>query len=111
MGGFPVCFLDGKRYSTYVTFEEPMSFNPDWASPPGSIVGELRLERRISLHDFAGETGLTVPEVLELEEGTLRIDPHLAERLEYVFGQPPEKFWLTLQLNYDNDLKRGRKHD
>ena len=85
-----------------------MNDNRDWTVPPGHLIEELRQERRISLHDFAGETGLTVPEVLELDSGALKIDPLLAERLEYVFGIP-ENFWLTLQNNYEEDLKKGRK--
>lgn len=84
------------------------TFNPDWTAPPGWIVEELRLERRISLHDLAGETGLTVSEVQELESGELPIDSLLAERLEYVFGIP-EHYWMKLELNYRNDLANGRK--
>ena len=86
------------------------NFNADWTSPPGGIVEELRLERRISLHDFAGETGLTVSEVQELEAGGFPIDSLLAERLEYVFGtEMPKSFWMTLEINYRNDLESGRK--
>lgn len=66
------------------------------------------MERRISLHDLAGETGLTVSEVQELEAGELPIDSLLAERLEYVFGRP-EHYWMKLELNYRNDLTNGRK--
>jgi len=84
-----------------------MTVNPDWTAPPGYLVEECRRERNISLHDFAGETGLTVPEVLELERGERGIDLLLAERLEYVFGVP-ESFWLTLQKNFEVDIKKGR---
>ena len=84
------------------------SFNPDWTSPPGWIVNELRQERRISLHDFAGETGLTAGEVEDFEKGNLPLDALLAERLEYVFGVP-ELFWIRLESNYRSDLAKGRK--
>jgi plasmid maintenance system antidote protein VapI len=83
-------------------------FDPDWACPPGWILQELREERRISLHDFAGETGLTVAEVKELDEGHFPIDPLLAERLEYVTGIP-EHFWLTAESNFRKDLEMGKK--
>lgn len=83
-------------------------FNPDWTAPPGWTVEELRKERRISLHDLAGMLGLTVPEVLEFEQGKLPLDPLLAERLEYVFGTP-EAFWLRLEKNYREDLAKGLK--
>lgn len=83
-------------------------FNPDWTSPPGWCVGELREERRVSLHDLAGMLGLTVSEVLELEEGKFPIDPLLAERLEYVFGMP-EATWMRMERNYRKDLERGLK--
>jgi HTH-type transcriptional regulator/antitoxin HigA len=84
------------------------SFSPDWTSPPGWIVEELRGERRISLHDLAGMIGLTVPEVLELEGGSFQLDPLLAERLEYVFGIS-EATWLSLEENYRKDLTKGLK--
>lgn len=80
-------------------------WDADWASPPGSMIQELREERNISLHDFAGETGLTVPEVLALDEGKLAIDALLAERLEYVFGIP-EAFWLRSEIQYRKDLSK-----
>lgn len=83
-------------------------WNADWAFPPGSLVEELRLERRISLHDLAGMLGLTVPEVLELERGEYPIDALLAERLEYVFGMA-EATWLRMELNYRGDLAKGKK--
>lgn len=83
-------------------------FDPDWTAPPGFIVEELRTERRISLHDLAGYLGLTVSEVLELEQGKLEIDPLLAERLEYVFGMP-EETWLRMEQNYRDDLAKGLK--
>lgn len=83
-------------------------WNADWASPPGHLIEELRQERNISLHDFAGETGLTMSEVLDLERGEFAIDGLLAERLEYVFGAP-EAFWLRLESQYRDDLAKGRK--
>jgi plasmid maintenance system antidote protein VapI len=52
--------------------------------------------------------GLTVPEVLDLEEGSLPIDGLLAERLEYVFGVS-EAIWMGMEVNYQKDLERLAK--
>lgn len=83
-------------------------FDADWTCPPGWTIQELRQERLISLHDFAGEVGLSVPEVKDLDEGHFPIDALLAERLEYVFGIP-EHFWLNMERNYRKDLAQGKK--
>lgn len=80
-------------------------FNSDWACHPGSTVEELREEKGISGESLASLLGLSAGELALLEQGNKDIDPHLAEQLELAFGIP-ERFWLTMQNNYYDDLKR-----
>lgn len=80
-------------------------FEPDWCVHPGELVREYREHIRISPHDLAGETGLTVGELYDLEECRSDIDPLLASQLAQVFGTT-QQFWINLQENYDKDFKR-----
>lgn len=79
--------------------------NFDWCMHPGEFLKEIRQEKRISPHDLAGETGLTVGELYDLEEGRTNIDPFIAEQFARVFGTTKE-FWLSLQSNYNEDYTR-----
>lgn len=81
------------------------NFQPDWAIHPGEMVREYRKEIRISPHDLAGETGLTVGELYDLESGKTDIDDFLAEKLSEVFGTS-KQFWFNLQANYNEDYIR-----
>lgn len=80
-------------------------FNCDWCLHPGELLTEYREGIRISRHDLAGETGLTVGELCDIEEGRSGIDSFIAERFADVFGTTPQ-FWLNLQSNYEEDYAR-----
>ena len=69
------------------------------------MLREYREEIRISPHDLAGETGLTVGELYDLESGKTDIDDFLAEKLSEVFGTS-KQFWFNLQANYNEDYIR-----
>jgi len=81
------------------------NWDSDWALHPGSVLEEMRQEKNISPHDLAGETGLTVGELYEIEAGEADIDELLAERLGDIFGTG-KQLWLNLQSLYEEDCSR-----
>lgn len=71
---------------------------PDNAIPPGETV----------LESFAYKLGLKDVELLELFQGTHRIDEKLAAALDKELGPSPQ-FWLNLEANYRATLERLAK--
>ena len=85
------------------------NWEADWCQHPGELISEYRQNLRYSLHDLAGELGLTVGELLEIEAGLEGIDELLSELLSRSFGTTKE-FWMKLQSNYEEDYNRIYKH-
>lgn len=80
-------------------------FNPDWASHPGNVVEEVREELGLSLNSFSAILDIPPETLTMIEKGWIDIDSNLAEKLEYATGYS-EKVWLSMQSNYNEDIKR-----
>ena len=75
-----------------------MTFNPDYAVPPGETIKELLYD------EFAKSIGLTIYNVIDLIEGKYKIDKPLAAKLGARFNIT-KQFWLNLENNYRDKLK------
>ncbi|WP_054160121.1 ImmA/IrrE family metallo-endopeptidase [Rhizobium sp. AAP43] len=82
-----------------------MSFEPNWASPPGATIQRLMVTREIDADDLADGLGLDRPLLSLLLEGNARITPTLASALADQLGSTP-RFWLTRDKTYLSDLAR-----
>ena len=67
---------------------------------PGKYLREEIGERGCSLQDLAESSGLTLPEIRGVLDGTIPTTGRIAERLAVAVG-PPAEFWTNLQKAYD----------
>lgn len=83
---------------------ENITYQPNWASPPGDTVADLLEERNLSLREFAKQIGMTVDYINDLLHGNLPITIDIARRLERFFGVSAA-FWMTRESQYREDVK------
>jgi len=79
-------------------------FKPDWASPPGTTIQSILLNRNITDEKFAKEMNLNVDDLIE---GRTRITLAIARRLNLVLGASVE-FWLARDLQYRESLATAK---
>lgn len=85
---------------------EKVEFEPDYAIPPMETLKEILEERRITLSRLSKMTGLDYDEVLlKVMEVKKPIDENIASKLEKALSIPAA-FWLNLEKNYQQTLKR-----
>jgi len=82
-----------------------MSFEPNWASPPGATIERLMATREIDAEELADGLGLERPDFSLLLSGNARITPTLASALADHLGSTP-RFWLARDKTYLSDLAR-----
>lgn len=82
-----------------------MSFEPNWASPPGATIVRLMVTREIGADDLADGLGLDRPDFSLLLNGNARITPTLASALADHLGSTP-RFWLARDKTYLSELAR-----
>lgn len=81
------------------------TFNPDWASPPGSTIAAILKERSLSAADLADRTEQNVEDVQALLDGRAVITLALARRLSSVLGASVE-FWMARDYRYRETISR-----
>jgi HTH-type transcriptional regulator/antitoxin HigA len=81
------------------------TFEPDWASAPGSTLYDLLEERGLSQMELARKLGLSGDEVRDLLDGRKSITPPIAQKLEGNIGAPAN-FWLRREEQYRKSLRR-----
>ncbi|AKP67455.1 HigA family addiction module antitoxin [Companilactobacillus ginsenosidimutans] len=79
----------------------------DYNSLPGDTIRESLEEINMTQSELAENMGTTRKHISEVISGKTRILPETANQLEYVFDVPA-KFWLNLQLQYDDFLEKKR---
>lgn len=84
-----------------------MSFEPNWASPPGDTISRLMSASGLTEAELADQIGLDDNLVSKLLDGQLQIAGDLAEALSNVLGASPE-FWMERHDQYMSDLQRLR---
>lgn len=85
--------------------ETPMTFSPDWVSPPGDTVLDLLEEHGWSQAELAKRTGYTTKHISLLINGKAPITDETAIKLERVLGSTA-RFWLAREARYREGLLR-----
>jgi HTH-type transcriptional regulator/antitoxin HigA len=80
-------------------------FLPNYAVPPGEILGvELGL-REMTQQELARRTGITPKHIISILKAKSSITPETAIKLERALGMPAD-YWLNLESNYQEILAR-----
>ena len=85
---------------------EISTVQPEWVSPPGSIVARALSAKRVDLEGLADSLGITTQNARRLLDGTVAVDSVLAEGLSMLLGSTPA-FWLRCEQTYREDIKRN----
>ena len=73
--------------------------------PPGETIKEQMKVFDISMQLFQKNMEMNDQEIQSLFDGTTKITPGIAQRLELIFDTPAQ-FWLNLEKTYQSDQKR-----
>ena len=76
-----------------------MTFNPDWASPPGDTIKDVLNARHMSISDLAEQTGSNPDAIEKLIDGRSTITIALARHLAQALGCSSE-FWMSRDYQY-----------
>ncbi|OZA11791.1 MAG: hypothetical protein B7Y02_08255, partial [Rhodobacterales bacterium 17-64-5] len=76
-----------------------MTFEPDWAIPPGDTIARLMSVRELAADELAIELGLQSEELEDLLSGKYRISEATAKRLSQCLGSTPD-FWIRRDQSY-----------
>ena len=87
---------------------DTMTFEPDWASPPGDTIRHILHGRHQSLSDLLPGLQLSTTDLEALISGDMQIGPLLAQRLEDELGLPAQ-FWERREQQYRDDQRRLAK--
>jgi len=79
--------------------DDPKSFTPDYAFPPGAFLEERLEELRMTQVDLARRTGLSTKHVNQIVSGDVVLTPQTALLLEKVTGMPAS-LWNALEAQY-----------
>lgn len=82
---------------------EPLSWQPDWAVPPGDILLEALTERGMSQSELARRMGRPTKTINEIVNGKTAITPETAIQLELTLGITAP-FWNNLETRYREHL-------
>jgi HTH-type transcriptional regulator / antitoxin HigA len=81
------------------------TFEPDWLSAPGGTILDVMEERGMSSKELAGLLGYSLERTEKLIAGKEAITRDVAALLSEQVGGS-EKFWLSREHNYRNDVAR-----
>ncbi len=79
-------------------------------APPGKLIREELLERKITQTDFANRLGMRQSHLNEVLQGKRRVSAQMALNLEKEFGASAE-FWMNLQTRYDLEMERQKNQE
>lgn len=85
--------------------ENTKAFEPDWAVPPGAVIGDAAEEQGLAEEELARCLALTPEALDDLRRSVLPVTEALALRLAETLGSTAA-FWLRLEANYRADLAR-----
>lgn len=78
-------------------------FEPDYRVAPGETIQEILEAREMSAGSFAREMGESPATVRALLDGTGRLTPEIAAKLERTL-RVSAQFWVNLEANYRKPL-------
>lgn len=87
-----------------------MTFEPDWAIPPGASITRLLSIKEIPPEELADELGMDDEGFERLLSGDQRISEETAETLSLHLGSTPA-FWLRRDQIYASELQRLHSSD
>lgn len=82
-----------------------MTFEPDWALPPGDTIARLMSAKELAADELATELGLHSEELTDLLSGKIRITETTAKRLSQCLGSTPG-FWIRRDQTYVREAAR-----
>lgn len=82
-----------------------LTYEPNYAIPPGDTIQELINDRGVRLSDFCKTLMITPPIAGGLLAGSVRLDREMAVGLEMLFDIPVS-FWMNLEKNYNQTILR-----
>ena len=88
---------------------EIASFQPGWATPPGTTLVDFLAETKQSHAKFSKAIGFGVAEFKQLVSGVAVLDEILAGKLSDATGAP-KSFWLSREEQYRSDLVASEKY-
>lgn len=88
---------------------EKLTYEPDFAVPPGATLAELLEAAGMSQAELARRMGRPAKTINEIVQGRAAITPATALQLEHVLG-PPAGFWNARERNYREALAREEEH-
>jgi len=90
--------------------ESTVKYKPNCAVKPGETIHDLLEEHKMSMCFAAHKLGMPVEIFLDVLAAKKKITPKLASKLEALFGVNAE-FWISLQANYDSDIRKNRRRN
>lgn len=87
-----------------------MTFEPDWAIPPGDTIARLMSAKELEADELALELELRPDEFSGLLSGTYRITDATAKRLSDCLGSSPA-FWVRRDQTYVKEVTRVCKNN
>lgn len=82
-----------------------VSFQPNWATPPGDTISDFLAAKNLSKEDLADEIGQRLEWVESLIHGKTKINDQIAQDLEAALGASAA-FWVNRESQYREDLAR-----
>jgi addiction module HigA family antidote len=80
-------------------------FKPNYAVPPGETLKEILEEREWSVQDFSAISWIPISFIEGILNGDKSIEQDIANKIDKSTGIS-HNFWLNLQRNYDQTIKR-----
>jgi HTH-type transcriptional regulator / antitoxin HigA len=90
--------------------EPALTWQPEWAVPPGELLQEALEERRMTQAELARRTGRPLKTINEIVKGKSAITPETAIQLEIVLGISAS-FWLNLERRYREHEARSQEKE
>lgn len=78
---------------------------PTVANPIGDTVIEHLADNGMNMDDLLAKTGYSNEKMIQYFYGKEPVSQDFADKLAKVFN-PPAEFWLTLDQNYHDSIKR-----
>lgn len=85
--------------------EEILTYEPDYASPPGGTLRDVLTELGMTQAELAARAGWSEKFVSQMANGKAPISPETALALERILGTPAS-FWMNREANYREALAR-----
>jgi len=87
----------------------PLTYRPDYASPPGDLIQEYMEELGISARELARRCGRSGKLMAEIASGKAPVEPETALQLERVLGVSAD-VWMNMEASYQLHQARAAEN-